>query len=31
MEFIEGSEKYANMYAKSFINFYNKIVVQIRS
>jgi hypothetical protein len=27
----KGSEKYANMYAKSFINSYNKIVNQIRS
>ena len=26
-----GSEKYANMYAKSFIDSYNKIVNQIRS
>ena len=27
----KGSEKNANMYAKSFIDSYNKIVVQIRS
>ena len=26
-----GSEKYANIYAKSFIDSYNKIVNQIRS
>jgi hypothetical protein len=26
-----GSEKYANMYAKNFIDSYNKIVNQIRS
>ena len=27
----KGSEKYANMYAKSFIDSYTKIVNQIRS
>jgi hypothetical protein len=27
----KGSEKYANMYTKSFIHSYNKIVNQIRS